>query len=206
MNRALCRITSAATALALLGASAFASHDVPAKARTATAYLVTAYEPCTTPTVMTDPPGLILPACPAIRGDPTCGFGPTGSGKIKAKVLVNPLTHEGSDVILTALMKGLEGCDGETLTVVASTNTTLDDCGGLACTIETPLIARFALGSCEVNAGVCGIGPVSINAYAGGTVLEAGKAMNLEITEVGVRRGALRTFSVGLFLPPRPGI
>ena len=134
--------------------AAFAVHNEPKIAKTVKVSVVTAYEPCTTPTLITSTGS--NPACPAVRSDPVCGFG-GGHGLMYVR------TKGATGWAVKIVLLGLEdNCKGETIHFYASLRSTSDDCGGAACTVDFP---NVDLGSCTVShTGFCGLStPVFAN-------------------------------------------
>src|SRR5262245_55519062 len=214
MRRTLIGIIGMVAGLGALASVALADHEEPKKAKTYKVELLTAYNDCTGGSFSTDPPGLILPACSAVRSDPTCGFfidpvaGPKGSGKCSAK-LVDANDDGTPDDIESkcSLAKLTDGCDNEVLTLVANTNATSNDCSaapGSSCSVgQATVLPDFAIGTCLVDSkgNKCKMGPVRVNSFAGTTVLEAGKNLGLEILNTKVKRGGLVSFRPGILIP-----
>ena len=187
-------------AVVLLTTRVHAHHVEPTKGNTFKANVVTAYQGCASGTVTTDPPGPAQSACPAVRRDPGCGFGSKGTGKLLAKVLVDPDTNLPLDIDVSALLVGLDaGCEGTTLTLISSSQITSDDCVGApdGCTYA----ASFAVGSCVVSSGHCEIDS-TFNTFAPATLrIEGGKRMALELGTWTFKRGTFTTFLAGIENP-----
>jgi hypothetical protein len=129
--------------LGVLSSAGAAAADPPVKAKMLQGELVTAYEACETPDTTTDGG---VPACTTVRSDPACGFGPSGSGKVKLKV------GGGERPKVSGRIRGLEaGCAGVTLYFEASMRFTGDQCQGSMCTSQD---FTAALGFCVVDASL----------------------------------------------------
>src|SRR5262245_19543462 len=131
MKRFRVGVMGVAAGVALLWGLALADHEEPKKAKTFKVELLTAYEDCTGGRHLTDPPGLILPACDAVRSDPTCGFfidpvsGAKGSGACSSKAVDSNGDGKLDDIENKCVISKLtDGCDNEVLTLVANTNAT----------------------------------------------------------------------------------
>jgi hypothetical protein len=193
----------------LLAGVALADHATSKKGNVFKAELMTAYSNCGFPGegFSTDPPGLILASCTPVRLDPVCGFQVTGGGKLLAKVATNATTGIKDDIqIKVSLSKLSSGCVGSTLTAVASANATSDDCSaspasGGSCTVVNELITNFAVGTCVVDTkGGCKI-TTTVNKFGGGTVIEAGNRLSLEVRDTRIKRGIFTSFTPGLLVP-----
>ena len=181
--------------LALGGVVRAATHNEPLKGVLYKAFVMTAYGACTSPNTMTAAPGLVLPACLAVRQDTTCGYGAKGSGKVTIKGVPG-------DVQVKATLAGLnDGCEGETLTLTVTVNSTNDDCGMApdGCTIAGALTTNLGIASCVVTQGKCIIKSTA-NTFAPGT-MEGGKHDGWEIQAVRFRRGTVYPFAAGIFVP-----
>lgn len=214
MRSVMYGILGAAVAVGVLAGTARATHNEPLKASFFKSSVVTAYDTCTNPDTSTDAPGLVLLACTPVRSDPTCGFGPKGSGKMSAKSLHSCGTDaicgnsdDTADFGIKASLAGLDaGCEGETLTLTASTNPTTDDCGGnhSPCTVMADLVADFAIGSCVVGPTGCGakakctcLIDTTVNTFSSAAVIEPFNHLGLEIRGAKFKHGSLTTFSAG---------
>jgi len=180
--------------LVLLGVAvpALASHNEPKAARTLKATLVKSYAPCTAPNTATS---TALPACgPVVPTDPTCDFGPKGSGTATATVLTGSV----HDVQLQVSLKGLAAnCEGQTLAGVVTVRVTVDDCAGDSCTL--PDFPDFVVGTCTVTNGACKF-KGTVNSQAPGLLL-TGRTTGIEILGCAVKNAAARTFTCGVFVP-----
>jgi hypothetical protein len=202
-------IIAVAAGMGLVASVALADHETTKKATVFGAQLGTAYDDCGIPGegFSTDPPGLLLPACTPQRSDPVCNFiQGKGSGKILAKAAKNATTGIKDDIFVKASMAKLNaGCIGETLTLRATANATSDDCSGSpaaggSCTVVTSVIGNFPIGSCVVDTkGKCKI-VTTVNTFSGGTVIEAGNRLQLEIRDTRMRRGTITTFTPAVFV------
>jgi hypothetical protein len=190
--------TIAMAAVALFSTSAFAAHDEPLKAKGLKGELVTSYQRCLAPddTAM----GILVPACsPPVRSDMQCAFGGTGSGKWSAKVIGSATSVPPTqDVQIQATIKGITGCEGESLCSVISIRTTTGDCVSgdpAGCTVGD--LTDFQVGSptppggvdpgcCVVTGGACKI-KMRVNQQIPG-VLVSGENTGLQILGGGVVR------------------
>ena len=160
------------------------AHSEPAKAKTLKVQLVQAHVPCTAPNTMTSTG---LPACaPEVQSYASCQFGTKGAGKLTAVV-------RGTSIAVRSSLRGLDACDGQTLTAVMSLRATSDDCPFTACTYE---ITDLPLGSCVVQNGKC-----AIRNTVGTGIFVGDNATGLELTGCGLKNGATRTFTCGLLVP-----
>lgn len=201
----LCTVAGVAVLVAV-GAPASAQSQ-PKKAKTLKAELVGGYGECTSPNTTTG--GVLsLPACsPPVRNDEVCSFGPKGSGKVIAKVKGK---GEDSDILIKAILKGLQGCEGETLCPVASVRVTTDNCSnGLDCTavdVENLQVGIPAAdGCCIVENGKCKA-QANVNEQIAGAIV-GNNNTGLQILGCGVNRvtGSPSTtgpsFTCGLLVP-----
>jgi hypothetical protein len=166
---------------------AIADHNTPRKAKNLKAELVTSYLPCTTPNTT----GGGLPACtPPERSNPSCGFGPVGSGKFILAVQRRP-----NGIRPKLILRGLDaGCEGKTLRLRFTTRVTYDNCGGASCTLEEEFGAEGT--DCLVANGRC--------TGMGSFTFQEGLLWNLAIVDCGVFEVAdalVRTFDCGLLVP-----
>ena len=176
-----------------IGGTALATHSEPKVAKSLKTSLVKSYVPCTSPDTVTS---TNLPACETVvANDPTCDFGPKGSGTAAATVL----TASVHDVQLKVSLKGLaSNCEGQTLSGVVSVRVTVDDCtAGDSCTL--PDFTDFVVGTCTVAKGACQI-KGTVDAKTPGLLL-TGRTTGIEILDCAVKNGAARTFSCGLLVP-----
>lgn len=204
------RFISTAAGFAVLMAvcvPAFATHSQPKKAKTLKAELVAGYNQCTSPNTTTGG-GLALPACsPPVRNDDVCSFGSKGSGKVIAKVKGK---GDDSDILIKAILKDVQGCEGETLCPLASVRVTTDNCSnGLDCTaidLEN-LQVGFPVsdGCCTVENGKCKA-QANLNEQLAGAIVGNNNS-GLELLGCGVNRvtgspsTSGPTFSCGLLVP-----
>ncbi len=187
-------------AMLLLTTTADATHNEPLKGNLFKANVVTAYQSCTSATVATDPPGPVQAACPAVRRDSICGFGPKGIGKLQAKVLTDSVTKLGTDVSVLAILVGLDGgCEGDTLTLSVAAQVTSDDCIGApaGCTYA----ANFSVGSCVVTSGHCVLESTFNTAPPATLVIEGGKRQAIEFGTWTFKRTTFTTFLAGIVNP-----
>ncbi len=186
----------AITAGLLVAGAALADHNQPREAKSFSVSFVRAYEPCEAPNDTATALG--IPACtPAVPLDPVCGIDPQkGRGFANARVI------PGADTRVRVFVKGLTDCDGETLTVVAGSRETTDDCAsGDSC---TTVDIDFALGSCVVENGRCRIN-TTVNEFLGFPVFAPGARTGIEVRSCGLVRttgpGApAQTLSCGLLV------
>jgi hypothetical protein len=187
---------SASILVTILAASAAAQVATPLKAKGIKGEFVTAYQPCETPSMTAESP-LAYPACPLVRNDPICGFGPTGKGKYALKV-------SGSDLKISASLSGLEGC-GPSLILVADLRITLTDCTGPDCTI-VPL-EDFPLGPCTVSDGKCKIATTFEDFLLVEDIFSDGETYNIEFGEVCFEAGGFKPFCGGIVIGvAQPGL
>jgi hypothetical protein len=191
MRRAVFSIMGAVAGVSLLVGLAFADHNEPQSARRLQAELVTAYAPCTSPNTVTDDPGFPgFPACtPALREDPQCGFGSTGSAEVTFQF------RRDGEITATAAAAGLDmGCTGEQLNLFLEFQGTSDACSGGPCTLVSTAQTQF-VGCIVTPEGVCRIsftGPLSMPSQTGFELLGCGL----------LRVGAVRpAFKCGLLKP-----
>jgi hypothetical protein len=142
-----------AVGLFIQGAALGVRHE-PKKANKFQATLVTSYAECTSPND-TLGGGIPLPGChPAVPADGHCYINAKGGGKVLAK-------EKNGDIAIKAKLKGIEGCDGETLCAEASLRATTDNClsgdpDGCTSTNFANLPITYA-GCCMVTKGKCQI-------------------------------------------------
>lgn len=187
-------VVSAAVAFGIV-ATATASHNAPRAARALKSSLVKSYARCD-PNATDTVTSTGLPACePVVPTDPTCDFGPKGTGTATASVLTGP-SH---DIQLKVSLVGLDSnCAGKTLTGVVTVRVTVDDCAGDACTL--PDFVDFPVGSCTVGpTGGCKF-KGTVNTVSPGLLL-TGHKTEVEILDCAVKNGLDRTFSCGLLVP-----
>jgi hypothetical protein len=128
-----------------------------------------------------------------------CGFGPKGTGKYSFSVGKD--SFGGPDLRLKASLTGLSaGCEGASLTLVADFSWTTTDCVGGDCTATAD---GFPMALCVVAGGKC-----SINTNwetflgLGDNFLKSGQTNSFEWSNVGILRGATRTFRGGTVVGP----
>jgi len=158
----------------------------PKIAKTAKVSVVTAYEPCTSPTLTTSTGDA---ACPAVRSDPGCGFG-TGHGLMYVR------TKGATGWAVKIVLLGLESaCEGQTIQFFASLRSTSDECGtgplGPSCTVGFP---NILLGPCTVTH--TGFSGLSTPVFATPALLT--KLGGVEITDLVGKRGSLTSFRYGI--------
>lgn len=208
MRRILLTAVIAALAVSFGVERADATHSEPPKAKKLKAELVAGYNQCTAPNTTTGGV-LALPACsPPIRNDQVCSFGP----KAKAKFLIAVSgSGDKSDVKFKAILKEVQGCEGETLCPVVSARVTTDNCSNAAdCTstdiqnlqIGFPITA----GCCVVTDGKCKI-KGSVNDQIAGVIVGNNNA-GFELLGCGVTRvtggsppSGGPSFSCGIVVP-----
>ena len=174
----------------------FAGHNGPEEAEEFETSLIRAFAACTLENANDTTPNLGLPACsPSVPLDSVCGIDPNeGEGEVQLQVVTG-------DIEIDVEVEGLTGCDGETLSFVATTRVTTDGCSsGADCTaIDVSLPA----GSCVVSGGECEIS-TTVNSEIPGALV-AGNNAGLEILGCGLVRttgpGApAQTLSCGLLV------
>lgn len=173
--------------VALLANVSLAQRTGPTKAGKFQATLVTAYDTCAAMDANdTTSGGLPLPAChPAVPSDGQCSIGSDGGGKVAAKV------DTAGDVALKAKVKGLVGCDGETLEAQAGARVTTNNCMSAdadGCTVFE--LVGFPVtdgGSCVVDTGKCQI-KTTLNAELGAGTITAGENTSIELNGVTLSR------------------
>lgn len=193
-----------ALAGSLVSGVAFATHDIPAKAKAISAELVKAYTPCTAPDTGTI--AFPVPACDTVTPrDTVCSFGAKGAGKVKAQS-----TGKG-DLKFSWQVAGIEGCEGEMLCPQADVRVTVDDCPAGDCTTidlpSFPLAGSVGTG-CGVVSGGKAKGSGTVNGTFG-TAISAGKGQSIELLGCGVRRTttlggpapSAASFSCGILAP-----
>lgn len=193
--------------MSMLAVPASATHSQPKKAKGLKAELVAGYNECTAPNTTTAGV-LAIPACsPPVRNDEVCSFGSKGSGKVIVKVKGK---GEDADIALKAVLKDVQGCEGETLCPTASIRVTTDNCSnGLDCTtvdIDNLQIGFPASeGCCTVENGKCKI-KANVNEQIAGAI-QGNNNAGFEVLGCGVNRvsGSPATtgpsFSCGILVP-----
>jgi hypothetical protein len=185
MRRFLIVLGGAFLAVTLLAESSMAQRSDPEKANKFQATLVTAYKQCVAPNDATAG-SLVLPAChPAIRDDGTCTIGSGGGGKVQAKA------DKAGDVAIKIRLKGISGCDGETLQAVATLRLTTNACASAdpnGCTVidlvDFPLTGA---GSCVITGGKCQI-KTTFNTELGAGTLTAGDNTVIQLNGIALKR------------------
>jgi hypothetical protein len=173
-------------------APARATHANPgSKSKKITADLVVAYEACAAPDTTTDGSGFA--ACSTIvRSDPSCGYGPSGKGKLK----ITSSTSR-AQVKVGFKLTGLDaGCEGSVMGVLFHWRVTGDLCSGASCTVdETSYMPGY--GACTVTAGAC-----TLSATSDLPALPADGRTGVELigAEI-VRDGTITSFRPGFFSP-----
>lgn len=157
-------------------------------------WLVTAYEPCTSPNAIHN--GAMTACTPPTRIDTVCGFGPQGKGTFSIIKRHNATPNMGATVRLTGLDAGCEGLQLCASTTTRTTDPAMDNCSGpLGCTLED---ATYEANCCTVSAGTCVMRNVGVHLNVGPTVEAA-------LLSCGIKRAtgpslpAGRTFDCGLF-------
>lgn len=173
--------------LIAMGSPAVADHVQPAKAQVFKGTLVTAYAPCTSPNTATTPTevvGLSWPACtPAVRENPTCGFGPDGSGQVEFRT-------SGDKIGVKIKVRGLDaGCEGTVIAAGFSFDVTGDLCDGVTCT--SPFSTAWA--GCTVIGGRCSTGNTSRFFF-----LRSGGRSGMVPRAVDVYSDGVRAFQMGV--------
>lgn len=202
--RSLCVGKPIAAVFALLatGVPALATHVTPYKAVQLKGEFLTAYEPCDSPNTSTSN---VFPGCmPPVRSDSTCGFSSRGKGKFLMRYLPTGPdrlvgTSDDGDILLQADVVGLEpACQGVTLVMSASMRVTLDDCGGVACSVmELP---DYLLAACTVDSvGRCQI-KTTVNGAARSQLCLNGRRTNVAIRDVSLFHGVVRTLTAGVLI------
>jgi hypothetical protein len=181
------RAAFAASVLIAMGSPAVADHVQPARARVFKGTLVTAYAPCTTPNTATTPTevnGLTWPACtPAVRENPTCGFGPDGSGQVEFRT-------SGDKIGVKVKVRGLDaGCEGTLIAVNFLFDVTGDLCDGATCTLPF----ESSWGACTVTEGRCSMGDNSRFFF-----LSPGGRSGMVPRAVDVYSNGVRAFQLGV--------
>jgi hypothetical protein len=183
MQRAVIVLGGAFMGLMLLANASMARSD-PAKAKKFQASLVTAYNACSAPNDTTAG-GLPLPAChPAVPSDDTCTIDSKGGGKVAAKA------DPAGDIAVKVKLKGIGGCDGETLQGLASTRVTTNNCSSAdpnGCTIvDLTDFNITATSACVIDKGKCQI-KTTVNANYP-LAITAGKSTSFTINGVALNR------------------
>jgi hypothetical protein len=185
MRRLLLAISCTLLSAALFVGPSHAQRSEPLQANKFQATLVTAYKPCAAPNDM-NTGSLSLPAChPAVRDDDVCRIASDGGGKFKAK------PDPAGDIAYKVQLKGIQGCDGDTLVAVATIRITTNDCGSAdpnGCTIVD--LTDFPIsgpGSCVISRGACKIGS-TVNTELGAGTVQAGKLAAFQVNGAGLKR------------------
>jgi hypothetical protein len=167
----------------LLGLTLLASPGIgilanPTKAKKFQSTLTAGYVQCTAPNTTTV--GIGLMACqPAVLSDGHCSISPDGGGKLQAK-------QDGGDLAIKAKLKGIQGCDGEQLCVVASTRVSSKNCVVVDLT-DFPLNSGPTPACCVVDKGKCKI-KTSLNAALVVPALGMGQNTSFDIRGCGLSR------------------
>ena len=203
MRRVMVSLVGAALAVGLVSGVAFAQHNEPSKAGQQKGEFITAYQECSSPSATTSNG---FPACsPAVRSDPSCGFGSKGKGKYLALSLPKGPdgiagTSDDGDVKFQAGLIGLDsGCTGKTLVFATTVVATTDDCSGSSCTVIT--LTDFVLAPCTVDSvGKCTVAPTTVNTQLPGTILP-GKHLGIAVKGVDMLDGSAVAFQGGILVP-----
>jgi hypothetical protein len=167
------------------GGQAGAFHDEPKRAKAIKAPLVTAYQPCLTPSTHTIGE-LSLQACDAVRVDDLCGFAADGYvfGHAKAAGQAKP----NGDFQVTVVARGLgPGCEDRWMCPTVKIRATTHRCGQGACTtVDTELMGLSPSACCRVVSGGCTV-QTTINSEFFGTLMP-GDRTGIEIYGIGLRR------------------
>jgi hypothetical protein len=197
MRRTVLTFLVAAAGVLGVAGLALAQHNEPAQGKKFQTTLVTPYASCTAPNNSTKT--LPLPSCNAVRSNAACGFDTVagkGKGKFKATVAGSGSTQT---IKLLAQAKGLEvGCQGKTLSLVASVRATTDDCTTPPCTVLEGLTQDFPTGlSCVVDTtGAC-----NINGTLPAGILAAGANTGLQLKGCALLEGSTHTVDCGVLYP-----
>ncbi len=177
-----------------LGIAAVSAGQVvgPQKAAEFRGAFVMAFEKCSVPnSTVAESFGGDLTACsPPVRSDPTCGFGPGGSGRFL-------LAAGRRGLKVTAKLSGLEpACEGQTLRMRVDARATTEACSPSPCTV-TDVESSFVIpvGPCLVRDGECRLG----GAFPVADLPNV--PVFVSVGEVSVNRGDLRSFVGGIRLP-----
>ena len=191
-----------ALALALLAASPAPAFVLPKSAKTLKGEFVTAHVPCTINNVATNGP-FSSAACGApgplpLPDNPSCSFGPKGSGKWS-------LTVSRSDIKAKVRMTGLDpACEGHDLQLSLLLRITTDDSPiGDVTTVDR---SEIEFGSCIVAAGQCKISTSFETFFGSPDVLKDDRVYSIEVLRVDLwdHMGAVsfRNFTNGLRVGP----
>jgi hypothetical protein len=188
-------LTCLAAAVGVVGGAslALAQHNEPFHATKFSSSLVTSYAACTAPTGNSTKT-LPLPACNAVRSDPTCDFAATGSssGTVSANV-------HGQRIRMHASASNLDpGCNGKTLCLVASLRATTDDCLTPPCTVQESTIQDYPTGCCCVAFGVC---ETPFCRFTPTLPFASGKRAGLQLEGCALENGSAHTFDCGILYP-----
>ena len=180
MRRVLFVLGGTLAGVTLLVGASQAQRSDPAKAKKYQATLVTAYAPCAAPNDTTAG-SVPLPAChPAVPGDAVCKIDPKGGGKVSAK------SDPAGDVAIKLKLKGILGCDGDTLQAAAGVQVTTQNCASAdpgGCTTITLSIPVSGPGNCVVAKGKCQI-KSTVNTELGAGTLAAGDNVSITLGSI----------------------
>jgi hypothetical protein len=185
MQRAFVAIGFAVLSIVLFVGPSHAQRSEPLKANKFQATLVTAYQPCAAPNDTTTG-SLPLPAChPAVPDDDVCKIASDGGGKIKAK------PDPAGDIAYKVQLKGIGGCEGDTLRAVVSARIATNGCTSAdpnGCTIvDLTDFPISSAGSCVIAGGACKISS-TVNTELGAGTVQAGKLASFAINGAGLKR------------------
>ena len=185
MRKILVVFSAAWLGVALFSSASLAQRSGPSKAGKFQTTLVTAYDACVASNDTTTG-SLPLPAChPAVPSDGQCTISSSGGGKAAAKV------DPAGDVALKIKLKGIEGCDGETLQGQATLRVTTNQCASLdadGCTVSD--LTHFPVtsgGNCVIDKGQCQI-KTTVNTEIGAGTLSAGHNTSIELGGIFLKR------------------
>ena len=188
-------LVAAAGVLGLTGL-ALAQHNEPSQAKKFQTTFVTPYNACTAPNTTTKT--LPLPACTAVRSDPTCGFDTTAKGKASVKTGISG--SGASQVIkISGKVSGLDaGCEGKTLAFVSTVRATTDDCVSPPCTILEAVTHDFPTG---ITCGPIASGACSFSGSVGPGTLAPGADTGLQLEGCALLNGSAHTIDCGILFP-----
>ena len=185
MQKLLIAVSCALLSTALIAVPSHAQRSEPLKADKFQATLVTAYNPCADPNDTTTG-SLSLPAChPAVPDDDVCTIASDGGGKIKAK------PDPAGDIAYKVQLKGIQGCDGDTLEALVTARITTNGCSSAdqkGCTIvDLTDFPISSAGNCVIAGGSCKIGS-TVNTELGAGTVQAGKLASFTIGGAALKR------------------
>lgn len=184
MRRVLVVLGGAFVGLTLLSSASLAQRSDPAKAKKYQATLVTAYDACAAPNDTTSG-SVPLPAChPAVPSDAVCQIDTKGGGKVSAKA------DPAGDVALKVKLKGILGCDGDTLQAFAGIQVTTQNCASAdpgGCTTITVGFPVTGPGNCVIANGKCQI-KSTVNTELGAGTLAAGDNASITLGSITLGR------------------